>query len=75
MAGGALFGGAIGFVVSAVKAVVEGLSGKDLTGHLLALADSPARGSAALPKSVESCRQVAENISKINQMNRVDTIG
>ena len=77
MAGGALFGGAIGFVVSAVNAVVEGLSGKDLTGHLLSLANSPAQGSAALPKSksAESYRQTAENISRINQMNRVDTIG
>jgi len=77
MAGGALFGGAIGFVVSAVNAAIEGLSGKDVGGHLMAMVSSPAESSAALPKSslVGSYRQTAENINLINEMSRVDTIG
>jgi len=77
IAGGTLFGGALGFVVSAVNAVVDGLSGKDIAGHLMALVTDSGKSSAALPKSasVESYRRAAENTSNANRFNHVDTIG
>ena len=77
IAGGTLFGGAIGFVVSAVNAVVDGLSGKDITGHLMALATDSGKSSAALPSSAgaESYRRAAENIGDANRFNHIDTIG
>ena len=51
VAGGALFGGAIGFAVSAVNAMVDGATGKDIGEHVLAFLGDPMAPEADEPAS------------------------
>ncbi|MEW5727073.1 MAG: hypothetical protein AB1918_04530 [Pseudomonadota bacterium] len=52
LAGGALFGGPIGFAVAAVNAAIEQESGKDIGGHMLAMfSDDEPTAPAAPPAS------------------------
>lgn len=51
IAGGALFGGVIGFATSAVNAMIDGATGKDIGEHVLAFLGDPLAPEAGEPAS------------------------
>ncbi len=49
--GGLIYGGPIGIASALVNAIVEGDSGKDIGGHMLAMVSGPEKGNIAPPPS------------------------
>ncbi len=59
LAGGALFGGPIGFVVSLANAIVEDVSGRDVGEHMVAMVWPGARGGEGAPEQQVPARMAA----------------